>query len=141
MFDNWTAAYCALLLRLTIGGLFVLHLYWKFAILGVGTWWGNLEAAGYPDWVITYTISAEFVGAVLITLGVYARWAALYAFPMMVGATLFWVARKGFYFTGAGYELPLVWSILLIVQALLGDAAFALLRSPMLPWQARRQAA
>jgi putative oxidoreductase len=112
MFDSRTAAYGALLLRLTIGGLFVLHLYWKFAILGVSTWWGNLEQAGYPDWVIAYTISAEFVGAVLITLGIYARWAALYAFPMMVGATLFWVARKGFYFTAAGYELPLVWSIL-----------------------------
>jgi putative oxidoreductase len=104
-------------------------------------WWGNLEKAGYPDWVIAYAISAEFVGAVLITLGIYARLAALYALPMKVGATLFWFERKGFYFTAAGYELPLVWSILLIVQALLGDAAIALLPSPRWPWQARRQVA
>jgi len=140
MIDRVTAPYGALLLRLTIGGLFILHLYWKFAILGVGVWWGGLEKAGYPDWVIAYTITAEFVGAVLITLGIYARWAALYALPMMVGATLFWFERKGFYFTAGGYELPLVWSILLIVQALLGDAAYALVPSPVGFWKARRQA-
>lgn len=109
-------------------------------MFGVGHWWNSMEK-GYPDWVIVYTISAEFAGAILVTLGIYARWAALYALPMMVGATLFWVDRKGFYFTAAGYELPLVWSILLVVQALLGDAAYALVPSPVWTPNARRRAA
>jgi putative oxidoreductase len=134
MIDARTAPYGTLLLRVTIGGLFIMHLVWKFTILGLDTWWTNLEKAGYPDWVLVYTLSAEFAGAVLITLGIYARWVALYVFPMMVGATLFWFERKGFYFTAAGYELPLVWSILLLVQALVGDGPYALLPSPQWSW-------
>ena len=49
---------------------------------------------------------------------------------MMLGAAQFWLVRKGFYFTDAGAELPLVWLALLGVQVLLGDGAYALVRSP-----------
>ncbi|HEX6840675.1 MAG TPA: DoxX family protein [Stellaceae bacterium] len=126
LLDRRTMPYGIALLRLVIGGLFISHLYGKFAFFGIDNWWTGLERAGYPAWVLVYTLSAEFAGAVLITLGVYTRWASLYALPMMIGATLFWVQRKGFYFTGAGWELPFIWSLMLLVQALLGDGAFAL---------------
>jgi putative oxidoreductase len=139
MIDQRTAPYGTLLLRITIGGLFILHLFWKFAIFGVDKWWTGLEQAGYPGWVLAYTVSGEFVGAVLITLGICTRWASLYALPLMIGATQFWAARKGFYFTGAGFELPLVWSLLLIAQALLGDGAYALRPGELLAKRARRQ--
>jgi putative oxidoreductase len=49
---------------------------------------------------------------------------------MMAGAAQFWLVRKGFYFTNAGAELPLVWLALLGVQAAVGDGAWALVRSP-----------
>lgn len=115
----------ALLLRLLIGGLFIAHLYRKFAIAGFDSWWNGLLQAGYPGWVLAYTVSGEFVGAVFITIGLHSRWASLYAVPLMIGATVHWVIRKGFFFTEAGYELPFVWTILLLVQALLGDGACA----------------
>ena len=139
MIDQRTAPYGTLLLRITIGGLFILHLYLKFALLGVDKWWTGLEQAGYPDWVLAYTISGEFVGAILITLGVYTRWASLYALPLMIGATQFVAARKGFYYAGGGFELPLVWSILLIAQALLGDGAYALRLGELLAKRGGRQ--
>ena len=44
----------------------------------------------------------------------------------MIGAAQFWAVRKGFYFTAAGCELPIAWSLMLIVQALLGDGLWAL---------------
>jgi putative oxidoreductase len=44
---------------------------------------------------------------------------------MMIGAGQFWLVRKGFYFTGGGCELPAVWGILLLVQALIGDGPYA----------------
>jgi putative oxidoreductase len=44
---------------------------------------------------------------------------------MMLGAAQFWLVRKGFYFTAAGAELPIVWSIMLILQAMLGDGPYA----------------
>ncbi len=122
----------ALLLRLLLGALFVAHLYWKFAILpgGLETWWGNLLAAGYHAFVPAYVLSAEIAGALLLIPGVLTRYVALYAMPMMVGAAHYWLVRNGFYFTKAGAEMPLVWLALLSLQIVLGDGAFALVRSP-----------
>jgi putative oxidoreductase len=126
--DQRTAPYAALLLRVALGALFIAHLYWKFALLngGLPHWWAGLLGAGYPWFVPYYVISAEFVGALCLIPGLYARWAALYALPMMIGAAWFWVGRKGFYFTGAGAELPLLWAAALVILALLGDGAWAL---------------
>jgi putative oxidoreductase len=124
--------YAPLLLRLLLGALFIAHLYWKFAVLpgGVQTWWGNLERNGYPAFVPAYVLSAEFAGALLLIPGVLTRYVALYAMPMMAGAAQFWLVRKGFYFTQAGAELPLVWLALLGLQAMLGDGPLALVASP-----------
>jgi hypothetical protein len=72
-----------------------------------------------------YVISAEFAGALLLIPGIYTRWVSLYAIPLMVGAAQFWWVRKGFYFTAAGSELPLLWASVLLVQALLGDGPYA----------------
>ena len=121
----------ALLLRLLLGALFAAHLYWKFAILpgGVGAWWNNLVAAGYPAFVPAYVLTAEFAGALFLIPGVLVRYVALYTMPMMLGAAQFWLVRKGFYFTKGGAELPLVWLALLGIQAVAGDGAYALVHS------------
>jgi len=126
------AKLAALLLRLLLGSLFIAHLYWKIAVLpgGIGVWWKNLQLAGYPAFVPAYVLSAEIVGALLLIPGVLTRYVALYAMPMMLGAAQFWAVRKGFYFTAAGAELPLVWLALLGIQAVAGDGPFALAPSP-----------
>lgn len=122
----------ALLLRLLLGCLFIAHLYWKIAVLpgGLNAWWDGLLGNGYPAFVPAYVLTAEFMGAVLLIPGVLTRLVALYAVPMMIGAAHFWFRRNGFYFTTAGAELPLVWAALLCWQAILGDGAFALVRTP-----------
>jgi len=129
-----------LLLRLLLGALFIAHLTWKFAVLpgGVQAWWENLIRNGYPAVVPAYVLSAELAGAVLLIPGVLTRYVALYAAPMMIGAAHYWLVRKGFYFTTAGAELPLVWLALLCIQAVAGDGAFALVRSPSLRSLAKR---
>lgn len=123
------------LLWLLLGALFIIHLYWKFAILpgGLTTWWQGLLKAGYPPLVPAYVLSAEVAGALLLIPGVLTRCVALYAVPMLLGAAEFWWVRKGFYFTKAGAELPVVWLALLCLQAWLGDGAYALVRSPGWP--------
>jgi putative oxidoreductase len=122
----------ALLLRILLGALFSAHLYWKFAIFpgGLPGWWANLIKAGYPAFVPAYVVSAEFAGALLLIPGVLSRYVAVYAMPMMLGAAHFWLMRKGFYFTKAGAELPLVWLALLGVLAVAGDGPFAAVASP-----------
>ena len=131
MIDQRTAPWAALLLRVTLGSLFIAHLYWKFAILpgGLNTWWANFGNNGYPAITPWYCISAEFVGALLLIPGIWTRWAALYTLPLIAGAAQYWAVRKGFFFTGAGTELPIVWSATLVVQALLGDGKYALVPS------------
>ncbi len=130
--DRSLGAYAPLALRLLLGALFVAHLYWKLAVLpgGLGAWWSGLEKSGYPAFVPAYVLSAELVGAFLIIPGVLTRYAALYAMPMMAGAAQFWLVRKGFYFTHAGAEAPLIWLALLGLQVMMGDGPLALVASP-----------
>jgi putative oxidoreductase len=127
-----TVPYAALVLRLTLGSLFIAHLYWKFEVRGFIQWWTSLNNAGYPDWVLAYVVSGEFAGALLLIPGIYTRYVSLYALPLILGAAQFWLTRKGFFFTAAGAELPILWAMGLIVQALIEDGAFAV-KMPMLP--------
>jgi putative oxidoreductase len=122
----------ALLLRLLLASLFIVHLYWKFVIFpgGLEAWWENLLKAGYPAFVPAYVLSAELAGALLLIPGVLTRYVACYAMPMMLGAAHFWLIRNGFFFTKAGAELPLVWLALLGIQAVAGDGSLAAVRSP-----------
>jgi putative oxidoreductase len=119
------------MLRCLLGLMFIAHLYWKMVLFagGLPGWWEGLVSQGYPSLVPAYVFSAELAGAVLLIPGIFTRYVAIYALPMMVGAAQFWLVRTGFYFTKAGAELPLVWASLLIVQAVGGDGAFALPRS------------
>lgn len=121
----------ALVLRILLGSLFIAHLYWKVAIFpgGATAWWANLAANGYPGFVPAYVLSAELAGAILLIPGIFTRYVALYAMPMMIGAAHYWLIRKGFYFTQGGAELPIVWLTLLGLQILAGDGDHALVPS------------
>ncbi len=80
-----------------------------------------------------YVLSAELLGALLLIPGVLARYVALYAMPMMIGAAQYWLERKGFFFTQGGAELPVVWLAMLCIQVMAGDGAYAMVRSPRPP--------
>ncbi|HEY4081755.1 MAG TPA: DoxX family protein [Burkholderiaceae bacterium] len=127
MLGQRSAIYAPLFLRVTLGAMFIAHLYWKFALLpgGLETWWSNFAANGYPWFAPWYAISAEFAGALLLIPGICTRWVSLYAVPLMLGAAQFWAVRKGFYFTTAGAELPVIWAAMLLLQAMLGDGPCA----------------
>ena len=145
MIDQRTAPYAALFLRCTLGFLAIAHLYWKFYIradgAGLMSWWENLNNNGYPDFVVWYVLSAEFAGALLLIPGIYTRWVALYCVPLMVAAAQYWLARTGFFFTSAGAELPVLWTVGLLVQAGIGDGAYALKPSPQFPFLGRSRVA
>jgi putative oxidoreductase len=125
MIDRRTAPYAALLLRAVVGALFILHIYRKFFITGIDTWWESLAHSGYPKVVIIYVLVAEFSAAVALPLGLWTRWVSLLALPLIAGAAHFWLVRKGFWFSDAGAEFPLLWAAALLVLALLGDGAYA----------------
>lgn len=130
MTDRDNAAYAALLLRLTLGVAFIAHGLLKvlvFTVPGTVQFFGSL---GLPAFVAYATIAAELAGGALLILGVYSRWVALALVPILLGAAwAHWGNGWVFSAQGGGWEFPVFWAMTLIVQALLGDGAYALKRA------------
>ncbi|PWC40694.1 DoxX family protein [Azospirillum sp. TSO22-1] len=127
MTDSRTAPYAALLLRVSLGVLFLAHGLMKVFVFTVPGTVAFFEQIGYPGFFAYLVILAEIGGGLLLALGVQTRLVALALAPVMVGATL-QHAGNGWVFSapGGGWEFPAFWTVLLGVQALLGDGALAL---------------
>jgi putative oxidoreductase len=127
MIDQRTAPYAALLLRLTLGGLFLAHAGLKifvFTPAGTAKFFASL---GLPGPLAYLTMAIEVVGAVLLIAGIKTRAVAPVLALVLLGAIVTVHAANGFWFSaqGGGWEYPGFWAIALIVQALLGDGALA----------------
>lgn len=131
MIDTRTAPYAALLLRVSLGALLLAHgLLLKVFTFGIAGTAGYFESIGYPAVFAYLVIAGEILGGIALILGVWTRWVALLAVPILIGATLQHVPN-GWLFSAAqgGWEFPAFWTVALMVQALLGDGAHALLPS------------
>lgn len=119
--------YAALVLRVSLGTMFIAHAllkYFVFTLPGTAQFFGSL---GLPAFLAYVTFGAELIGGVLLLLGVGTRTVAIALIPILLGAT--WAhAGNGWLFTApnGGWEYPAFWTVALVVQALLGDGAFAL---------------
>ncbi len=141
MTDTRTAPYAALLLRVGLGTLFLAHGLMKVFVFTIPGTVAFFEQIGYPGFFAYLVILAEVGGGLLLLLGVQTRLVALALVPVMVGATLQHVGN-GWLFSaqGGGWEFPAFWTLLLGVQALLGDGALAL-KLPVLERLSARAAA
>lgn len=134
MTDPRTATYGALLLRVSLGLLFLAHgLVLKVMTFGLAGTAGYFQSIGYPAAFAYLVIAGEIVGGLALIVGFWPRLVALGMLPIMIGATLQHVAN-GWVFNaqGGGWEYPVLWTVLLLVQALIGDGAFALRATPLL---------
>jgi putative oxidoreductase len=128
MIDHRTAPYGALLLRVSLGAMFLAHgLLLKVMTFGVAGTVGFFESIGYPGFFAYLVILGEIGGGVALILGIMPRLVALALVPIMLGATLQHIGN-GWLFsaTGGGWEFPVFWTAALFVQALVGDGAHAL---------------
>lgn len=136
MTDQRLVPMAALLLRLSLSFFFFAHLYRKFGSVGFAKWWNGFIKEGYAEWMLAYTVAIEFAGGILLLLGIYSRYVSLLAMPVLAAVCLHWSTRRGFWFADGGIEFPLAWLMMLSVQAMLGDGAYAV-RVPALPWENR----
>jgi putative oxidoreductase len=124
----------ALLLRLTLGVMYLSHSiilkFFMFTLAGNAQFFASL---GLPPALGYAVFCAEAIGGVLLVLGVWTRPVALALVPILIGAL--WVhGGNGWVFSSAngGWEYPLFLIVASIVQALIGDGAYALRPTPRL---------
>lgn len=127
MIDTRTAPYAALILRVTLGILFLAHAGLKvfvFTPAGAAQFFGSL---GLPPALAYLTILVEAVGGAALISGFHTRWVALALVPVLVGAIVTVHGPAGFFFTNpkGGWEYLALWIVALVAQALLGDGAYA----------------
>ncbi|WP_160122796.1 DoxX family protein [Rhodovarius lipocyclicus] len=128
MIDTRTAPYAALLLRLSLGILFLAHAGLKIFVFTPAGTAGFFGSLGLPGWLAYVTIAWEVLGAVALILGIYARAVAIALIPVLLGAIFTVHGKAGFFFSNAngGWEFPAFWIVGLIALALVGDGARAL---------------
>ena len=120
------ADYAAFLLRISLGTMFIAHAllkYFVFTLPGTAQFFASL---GLPAALGYVTFGVELAGGILLIAGVGTRVVSLALIPVLIGAT--WAhAGNGWLFTSpnGGWEYPAFWTVALVVQALLGDGAFA----------------
>jgi putative oxidoreductase len=122
-----TQQYGALLLRVSLGTMFIAHAglkYFVFTLPGTAQFF---ESLGLPGALAYFTFAAELAGGVLILAGLYGRWVSAALVPILLGAT--WAhAGNGWVFTApnGGWEYPAFLAVVAAAHVLIGDGAFAL---------------
>ena len=132
MIDHRTAPYAALLLRISLGALFLAHAGLKLVVFtpaGTAEYFASL---GLPAAMGYFVIAWEFAGGIALILGLWTRLVALCMIPDLLGAIALVHAHVGFFFTdaGGGWEYPAFWAVALLVLALTGDGKWALRYTP-----------
>lgn len=121
----------ATLLRVSMGVLFLAHAGLKIFVFTPAGTAGYFASLGLPGPLAYLVIAAELFGGIALILGVYSRWVSLALVPILLGSIYVPHGAAGFFFSneGGGWEFPAFWVVTLVIQALLGDGAFALKRS------------
>src|SRR3954454_372928 len=89
MIDNRTAAYGLLVLRVALGMLALSHGLTKLLVFTPAGTVGFFQSLGYPPAAAWYATAAETLGGLALTLGLYARVAAVAQIPIRLGAPFF----------------------------------------------------
>lgn len=117
-----------LLLRVSLGGLFIAHAWLKYAVFTPAGAAGFFKQIGLPGWLAYVTILVEVLGGIALVIGLQTSLVAIVLVPVILGATIFGHRANGFWFTNenGGWEYPAFWTVALIALALLGDGALAI---------------
>jgi putative oxidoreductase len=125
-----TAEYGLLLLRLSLGIMWIAHALLKLFVFTLAGTAQFFDSVGIPGFLAYPVFAAELLGGITLVLGVYARQVALALAPVMaVAASVHfnngWVHTSA----GGGWEYPVFLTFALIALWLAGDGAHSLRRS------------
>ena len=117
----------ALILRVSLGTILIAHGLLKVTVFTLPGTAQFFASVGFPGWMAYPVTGLEILGGALLIGGVATRTVSLALIPVMLGATsVHFGAGWLFSNEGGGWEYPVLLTITLIVQALLGPGALAL---------------
>lgn len=127
MNDQNYHSYAALLLRLSLGTMFLSHGLLKVLIFTPAGTAGFFASLGLPAWLAYPTMAAEVIGGLLLIAGLQTRLVSLALIPVLVGS-LWAHSGNGWVFSNenGGWEYSAFLTIAAAILALLGDGAFSL---------------
>ncbi|WP_458094642.1 DoxX family protein [Roseomonas sp. WA12] len=133
MIDPRLAPYALLLLRVSLGVMFIAHAWLKIGVFTVPGFAGFLGQVGLPGFLAWPIVLAELIGGAALILGLYSRAVSVALLPVLLGALMVH-AGNGWVFNApnGGWEYPAFLAIAALVQALAGDGALALRTTPVL---------
>lgn len=117
----------ALLLRVSLGSVFIAHGLLKLVVFTLPGTAQFFVSVGFPGWLAYLVTAAEIGGGALLIVGLWTRPVALALIPILLGAT--WVhLGNGWVFSNpnGGWEYPLFLTLATLVQAMLGSGAYAI---------------
>ena len=128
MIKQSTAPYAALILRVSLGIMFLAHAGLKIFVFTIPGFVGFFASMGLPAILAYGVIALELLGGVALILGIYASWVAVPLALEMLGTVILVHGANGWLFTnkGGGWEYPAFWAVCLAVLYLLGDGALAI---------------
>lgn len=120
----------ALILRVTLGALFLAHAGLKIFVFTPAGTVDYFASLGLPGALAYLTIAVELLGGLALILGFQTSLVSLALIPVVLGAAVVAHGSNGFWFsnTGGGWEYPVFWAVALLVQAMMGGGALALSR-------------
>lgn len=131
--NNATRAQWALtLLRSMVGIVFIAHGGQKvlgiFGGTGLSAFASWITQLGVPFYAAYLAAFAEFIGGIMLLLGVYAELGALMIMPVMAGALFLVHKPHGFFIQNNGFEYVLCLLVILFSIILAGPGYLSLLR-------------
>jgi putative oxidoreductase len=123
-----TGPYAVLLLRVSLGLLFLAHVGLKIFVFTIPGTVGFFQSLGFPAAVAYAVIALELLGGIALIVGFYAPYVALPLAIEILGTIVTVHGANGWQFAneGGGWEFPALWAVALVALALLGDGAYAL---------------
>ncbi|GMN08862.1 DoxX family protein [Croceitalea sp. MTPC9] len=122
--------FASLFLRISIGGMFLLHGIGKPFIVGMDKVIPGFIEQGFPVWTAYFSTIVEIIGGMMLLVGLYSRIASIALMPISLGI-LFYHFPNGWVFQsiGGGWEYPQLIIVALVVIYFLGTGKYGITKT------------
>lgn len=125
--ENTTSQWAALIMRLSLGAMFLAHGLLKVFVFTLPGTAAFFESISFPGWAAYIVGPAEVLAGIALIVGFKTRLVSIATLPILVGAVVpHWANGWLFSAPNGGWEYPAFLIAATISLALLGSGKFAI---------------